>query len=95
MPTVVHGRLGALLVALFGVGEHPEQVDVGRWKWTPRLVAPHHIATWRHADNWNRTVCIYPVSRTQVVVELPDGSTSKFVDEQAAIDAAVEWMSNA
>lgn len=94
MPTIVHSRFDALLAALFGVGDHPEQVDVGPWRWSLRKRGPAgYVAVWRHKDDWDRTVVIRPVSPAAVVVDYPDGSTDgSFTSERKAIDRAVDWM---
>lgn len=89
--TVVASRLEALSVALTGLGDHPEQVDIGPWRWSHRQEGGA-IATWRHIDNWNRTVCVTPVSISSVAADTPAGRITGAADEGPAIEAAIEWM---
>lgn len=91
MVEVVNSRLEAAIVALLGVSEHPEQVDVGPWRWSARPTAA--LACWRHVVDWDRTVTVRPVSPVAVGIEYPDGTMSDaYPRAEDAIAGAVDWM---
>lgn len=88
---VVASRFEALIVAIFGPDEHPEQRDHGQWQWSLRK-PDTVIACWRHENDWHSTVEIVPISTRTVGVFFPDESSRTGLTEDHAIKLALQWM---